>query len=283
MSWRSAPPSGSPASACGLRAATIGTLLAVWLPGCTSLPNGRGWGEDVTVTPGWGRVSTAAVRAASDPWVWGPLAAAGVTQVNHWDRKVSNWARRETPIFGSQSSATTWSNNLRSASVAANAVTILLTPSEEFGTSWIFDKLKGYAVDVVAATVAVESTTGIKSVVSRPRPNGSGDDSFPSGHAATVSSYTRLATVNLDEIDINDTARQALDVGLQAINFGTAWARIEGGWHYPSDTLVSIAIGNFCGMFFNDAFMGLDTSRERMSLVPLPGGALLSWQVRWRP
>ncbi len=265
------------------RAAIVGALLAAWLAGCSSLPNGHRWGDDVTVTPGWDRVGAAAVHAVSDPWVWGPLAGAAVTQVDHWDRRISNWARRDTPVFGSQSNATTWSNDLRSASVAVDAITVLLTPSGEFGTSWVLDKVKGYAVDVVAATAAVETTTGIKSVVSRTRPNNSGNDSFPSGHAATASSYTRLATLNLDQIDMNDRGREALDVGLQVINFGTAWARVEGGWHYPSDTLVSIAIGNFCGMFFNDAFMGLDTTRQRIGFAPLPGGGRLTWQLRWTP
>src|SRR5215469_7178564 len=260
-----------------------GILVAVSLAGCATLPNGHRWGEDVTIAPGWDRVGSAAAHAASDPWVWGPLAGAAVVQVDHWDQRISNWARRETPVFGSQSNATTWSNDLRSASVAADALTVLLTPSGEFGSDWALAKLKGYAVDVVAATVAVESTTAIKSTVSRTRPNESGNDSFPSGHAATASSYTRLATLDLDSIDMNDQARGALDAGLQVINFGTAWARIEGGWHYPSDTLVSIAIGNFCGMFFNDAFMGLDTSRQRISFAPLPGGGLLTWQVRWSP
>ncbi len=265
------------------RALIVVTLLPVWLAGCSSLPNGHRWGADVRINPGWDRVGAAAAHAASDPWVWGPLAGAAVTHVDHWDRKISDWARRETPVFGSPSKATTWSNDLRSASVAADAITVLLTPSGEFGTSWVLDKMKGYAVDVVAATVAVESTTGIKSVVSRTRPNDSGNDSFPSGHAATASSYTRLATLNLDQIEMNDAARRALDVGLQVINFGTAWARVEGGWHYPSDTLVSIAIGNFCGEFFNAAFMGLEPSRQRVSFVPLPGGGMLSWQMRWGP
>ena len=59
----------------------------------------------------------------------------------------------------------------------------------------MLDKVKGYAVDLVAATVAVESTTGIKDIAPRSRPNDSGKDSFPSGHATTSSSYTRLATL----------------------------------------------------------------------------------------
>ena len=54
-----------------------------------------------------------------------------------------------------------------------------------------------------------------------------------------------------------------------------------GGWHYPSDTLVSIAIGNFCGMFFNDAFLGLDTNRAKVAFAPLPRGGELTWQLRF--
>jgi hypothetical protein len=202
-----------------------------------------------------------------------------VTQIDHIDRRISSWGRRETPVFGSQQNATRWSDDLRSASVAADAVTVLLTPSGELGASWAMDKLKGYAVNVAAATVAVESTTGLKSAIHRVRPNDSGDDSFPSGHAATSSAYTRLAMLNLESIPMSAGARDSVDVGLQVINFGTAWARIEGGWHYPSDTLVSIAIGNFCAQFFNDSFLGLDSSRARVSFAPLPGGGLLSWQV----
>jgi membrane-associated phospholipid phosphatase len=45
---------------------------------------------------------------------------------------------------------------------------------------------------------------------------------------------------------MNGDTRDALDVGMHALSFATAWARVEGGWHYPSDTLASMAIGNFC-------------------------------------
>jgi membrane-associated phospholipid phosphatase len=258
-------------------------VIALCVAGCATLPNDRSWGEDVTIAPGWERVRASAVNAASDPWVWAPLAGAAVTQVGDVDRKISNWARRETPVFGSQANATTWSNDLRSASVAADAVTVLFTPSGDWGTSWLLDKLKGYAVDLTAATTAIETTTLLKDVTQRTRPNDSGTDSFPSGHASTSAVYTRLATINLNETEMSDEARGALDTGLQVLNFGTAWARIEGGWHYPSDTLVSIALGNFCGIFFNDAFLGLNTSRTKVAFAPLPGGGELTWQFRFAP
>jgi len=257
----------------------LSVLVALSAAACTTLPGGRRWGEDAAIAPGWPRVRESAVRAARDPWVWAPLAGAAAMQVDDWDRKVSDWAQRNTPVFGSQANATKWSDDLRSTSVVTHAVTVLLTPSGDSGSAWAVSKVKGYAVQLVAATTAIETTTAVKNLTKRTRPNGLDDDSFPSGHATTSAVYTTLASRNLDEIEMDRGARDALRAGLQVINFGTAWARIEGGWHYPSDTLAGIALGNFCGMFFNDAFMGLDASRARVAFAPLAGGGEILWQV----
>jgi len=76
--------------------------------------------------------------------------------------------------------------------------------------------------------------------------------------------------------------RRALDCGLNAVTFGTAWARIEAGAHYPSDTLASIALGNFTANFFKNAFMGSAVGeRQSVAVLPTPGGFLLNWQLRW--
>jgi hypothetical protein len=60
------------------------TLLlgALILGGCATLPNGREWGEDATVSPGWKKVREAAVDAVKSPRFWGPLAAAAVFQAD---------------------------------------------------------------------------------------------------------------------------------------------------------------------------------------------------------
>ena len=99
------------------RLASLCGLLA--LAGCATLPNGRNWGEDATVQPGWQRVGRAALAAVEAPGFWLPLAGAAVLQIDNWDHRVSSWAQRETPIFGSQQSATEWSDRLRSASAYA--------------------------------------------------------------------------------------------------------------------------------------------------------------------
>ena len=51
-------------------------LASTLLAGCGTLPDGRLWGQDATLVPGWDRVRDSAVGAARDPWVWGPLLGA---------------------------------------------------------------------------------------------------------------------------------------------------------------------------------------------------------------
>ena len=256
----------------------LAALLA--LTGCATLPGGPRWGQNVTVRPGWARVRRAAVSAATDPWVWGPLAGAAVLQVDNLDHRISRWGRTHTPIFGSNANATRWSYRLRSASVGVDIAALLFAPSGPFGKTWLEDKAKGYLVNLVAATTAIESNTLISRMVRRERPNRVNDHSFPSNHTTASAVYTRLATLNLQEIPMNHGFRDALDVGLHGLTFATAWARIEGGWHYPSDTLFGMALGNFCADFFTNAFMGFNRSpRERVAFSPLPGGGLLTFSL----
>ena len=257
-------------------------LLTACLAGCSTLPNDRRWGEDATLAPGWARVGQAAVQAARDPRVWAPLAGAAVLQIDRWDRRVSDWARRDTPVFGSQANAERWSNTLRSASVVADGATVLLTPSGDVGSDWILAKIKGYAVDLAAATAAIETTSGLQRLIDRTRPNGTNSLSLPSGHTTTSAVYTQLATCNLEVIDLNPSARVGLDFGLNALTIGTAWARVEAGEHFPADTLVGMAIGNFFGHWFDAAFMGLaGQSRATVAVTPLRNGLALHWEARF--
>jgi membrane-associated phospholipid phosphatase len=262
----------------GVRAA-LAALSALWLAGCTTLPNAKRWGADVTVAPGWAQVRTAAVRAATDPWVWAPLAGAAALQIGNADHRLSRWGRGHNPLFGSEANATVWSDRLRSVSVGADIATVLFTPSGDLGGEWLLDKVKGYLVNLAAATTAIESTSLLQRSVRRERPNEANDHSFPSDHSAAASVYTRLAQFNLREIRMSADTREALEVSLHALSFATAWARVEGGWHYPTDTLTGMAIGNFCAEFFNDAFMGLAPGGTRIGFSALPGGGALTFAM----
>ena len=248
------------------------------------MPDGRRWGEDVTVQPGWQRVGRAAVQAVENPTFWAPLLAAGAMQIGGWDHRVSSWARRNTPVFRSETNALSWSNDLRSASVIVNWATVLLAPSGPFDEDWFIDKLKGGAVNLVAAESAIEFTAGLQHLTQRERPNGAGDTSMPSDHTATSAVYTSLAARNLELSGLDPGELMAADIGLGALTVATGWARVEAGYHFPSDTLVGASIGSFFGNFFTDAFLapaGINNPGTSMHLKPLPGGAELVLQLNF--
>ncbi|HYK25172.1 MAG TPA: phosphatase PAP2 family protein [Steroidobacteraceae bacterium] len=255
-------------------------LVALWLAGCATLPNGRGWGEDATIAPGWHRVGEAALEAVKSPRFWAPLAGATVFQIDGWDRKVSNWARRNTPVFGSETNAALWSDRLRSASTFAYVASVIATPSGGDPKDWVLDKVRGATVGVAAIAVTDEESLLLKNAAARERPNGQDTQSMPSSHTSRSAVLTELAERNVDALPIAPVARDLLDLGLDALTYGTAWARVESGFHFPSDTLVGMSIGNFNGAFFNDAFLGLEPRPQRLSfsIAALPGGAALHFE-----
>lgn len=251
------------------------------LQGCATLPNGHVWGEDATLRPGWNRVRESAVAAARDPWVWAPAVGAAVFQFDDWDRRTSDWARAHTPVFGSQRNADDWSDDLRTASAIAHYLTIAATPGGNDAQEWMLAKGQGALAQIAAVAVTGGVTKALKSTAGRERPNGVDDESFPSGHASNVAVHTRLASENLRSIDLSRGTRRSLDVGLAAMTFATAWARVEAGQHFPSDTLVGIALGNFIGSFVNGAFLGLEDSNAVVALAPIDQGLLLHWECRF--
>jgi hypothetical protein len=256
-------------------------LCALLLTGCGTLPDGKGWGEEATLTPGWDRVRESAVNAAKDPWTWGPLIGAAAFQIDDFDRRTSDWAREHTPVFGSQNSAEQWSDDLRSASSIAHYVTIVATPSGDEPGEWLLSKIKGTLVSVAAVSATGQITNFMKEEFDRERPNGLTGESFPSGHTSSSAVHTRLASRNLESIEMSDGTRTAFDVGLHALTIGTSWARIEAGWHYPSDTLFSMALGNFIASFVNDAFMGLSERQPALAVQVVDQGAVLQLHVRF--
>ena len=256
-------------------------LASVTFSGCATLPNGRLWGEDATLRPGWERLRVSAIEAARDPWVWGPLLGAAAFQIEGLDRRTSDWAREHTPVFGSQRSAEDWSDDLREASVLAHYATVAATPGGDEPTEWFIAKAKGMLVNV-AATSATSFVTGeLKERADRERPNGLADESFPSGHTSSSAVHTRLASRNLRSIDMSHDARLLSNVGLTALTVGTSWARIEAGWHFPSDTLFSMALGHFIASFLNDGFLGLDAGAIAFAFAPASAGAVLQWSLKF--
>ena len=238
------------------------TLICVTqlLGSCGTLPDGRVWGQDVTIKPGWEKVRNSAVLAAKSPFTWASLAGAAVLQIDGWDRSVSNWASDNTPVFGSQQSAVDASDVFKSVATASWVFTTLATPSGKAPGQWLAAKSKGFTVLAAARWLNTGITNALKDWADRDRPNGSNTQSFPAGHSSSATLTATLAARNLHYIEMGNNYRKPMEIGLGAIAAGTAWARVEGKVHYPSDVLVGTALGHFIGVFVNNAFMGLSES-----------------------
>jgi membrane-associated phospholipid phosphatase len=228
--------------------------------GCGTLPNGRGWGEDATMFPGWDKTGKAAYNSLVSPFTWVPVAGAVIVQIDNWDHRISRWASDKTPIFGSQVNANNWSDYLLYTSGALYGTTALLTPSGDQPGEWVTDKMKGFIVGGAAFGLS-EGVVGILwPTLNRKRPDGSAQG-FPSGHTTAASSFSTLTAKNIGTMHLGRSAGIASDGGLILLTAATGWSRVEAKKHYPSDVLAGMAIGHFFSAFVNDAFLGLDTTR----------------------
>jgi membrane-associated phospholipid phosphatase len=256
-------------------------IALIGLSGCVSSGD-RNWGAEATWHPSLVALRSAAAEAVKDPHVWVPLAGAALLQINGGDRKVSNWARDNTPVFGSQQAAQDWSDHLRTASSVAYFTTVIVAPDPHEPGEWLRDKAQGLAAGLGAIALTGFATSTLKSATGRTRPNGQGTNSFPSGHTSHSAVLTGLARDNLDTIDTSAGARFALSAGLDALTVGTAWARIEAGAHFPSDTLFSMALGAFVSRSFDRAFLRLEPRRElAWNVMPAMHGIELQVQLRY--
>jgi membrane-associated phospholipid phosphatase len=242
---------GLPA-ATGRRAALVTLLFA--LSACAAQPSGAGWGEGADFTPGWQRLGQAALTAATDPFTWAPAVGAAALQIGGADRDIADWANDHTPVFGSRNAASDASDWLRLASLGLYVGTGLAAPTGASGDP-VFDKAKGFAVGVAALAATAASTEALKRVVARERPQGSGDDSFPSGHMALTATAARLTHQTLGYYGLTPGERIATDTGLAGLALMTGWARVESGEHHPADVLAGAALGNFFAVFATEAFL----------------------------
>ena len=251
-----------------------------FLTGCGHLRSGEGWGERAIYPVEWKRIPMAAKNAALDPLTYVPLLGAGIIAVGDFDHRISDWAVDNTPLFGSTDSAKDYSDIGRTILVVEGFGTVLFTPSGDEAGEWALAKAKGVAVEAGAFGLTSLATEGFKSAAGRIRPDRSGDDSMPSGHASSAFSGMALANRNLDYIDMNRHARTGIKVANIALATSVAWARVEGEKHYPTDVLVGAALGNLLTRFVHDAFMNLEPDDEfSFYLEPARDGGkvFLSW------
>ena len=170
---------------------------------------------------------------------------------------------------------------MRAALIAEAIVTAVAAPSGSVSEDWWWAKLKGLSVEGAALGITAGTTELLKEGVGRTRPDGSDDRSFPSGHATDSFAAAALASNNLAAHRFAPWAQTTLEVANIVAASSVAWARVEGKKHFPTDAFVGAALGNFLGMFIDDAFLGVpeqDSSYWR--IIPTPGGAML--EIGWQ-
>jgi len=257
-------------------------LISIFAGGCGTLPNGRGWGQDAFFPVDTGRVSRAAHDAFFNSNTLVPLISALAFGIDDFDEKVSDWAVKYNPVFGSEDNARDASDYLRAVLQAEAAITALTTPSGDVPEQWMVSKAKGFGVELAAIGSVGGLTDLLKDSTGRTRPDGSSDRSFPSSHTSGAFSYMTLVNRNIDSIDMPLALKPPLKIGNYLLASGVGWARVEGRRHYPSDVLAGAALGHFLTAFIHDAFMNLpEVGNADVVVFPVKRGAGMALVFRF--
>jgi hypothetical protein len=245
-------------------------MLSLGVTGCGTLPNGRGWGQDALSSSSLTRIPRAVYNAFFDLHTLIPAVGAAVCVAGDFDDDIAEWATRHTPIFGSVEGAKEASDWLRTTLQVEAAVTALATPSGHDPQHWAYWKAKGLGIELAAVGITSGVTQLLKVTTNRGRPDDPQDKtSFPSGHASGAFAAATLANRNVDALGVSKPLQRTVQIANLGLASGAAWARLEGGRHFPSDVLAGAALGHFLSAFIHDAFLGLpDTGRFRLIILP---------------
>ncbi len=235
----------------------LGCLLALVcaVGGCRNTATPK-WGRSATLCPPRERVKSSLVCAALDPQTVLPAAGALVFGLTGADADVADWARRETPIFGSNSRADSASDALLATSALLTLGTGLAAPSGCRPGEVLGNKAKGFAVEAGAVAAAGGLAVLLKETTGRTRPDASDDRSFPSAHTTFAAACAALTRRNSEALRTTTTGRTACKATATGLALLTAWARVEAGRHYPSDVLAGYALGNATSLFVHDTWLG---------------------------
>ena len=248
----------------------LGILL---IQACVSSPSDTNWGKGSW--PSMSKLGAAARTAATDPQTWVPIVGAGLLQIDNVDKRWTEDLIHDQPLFGDD--AEDWSDDLRDISTGAYVITALFAESDSYG-----QKARGLAVGAGTMILDGIASQGLKDLTGRERPDGSNDQSFPSGHASKASSRTNMAIRNLADINLADWQRSGATWALHAVAAGTGLARVEAAKHHLSDVMVGYAVGHFVSTFMYEAFMKDNAIDAQLSFQGVERGGALTLTIPLR-
>jgi membrane-associated phospholipid phosphatase len=221
-------------------------IALILFTGCTSVRN---------AVPTSDRLIDSAIKASQQPETWGPLAGAALIGFAGWDKDISDWAIDNTPVFGSRDNAMNISDHLQNTLIAGMAASSIFAPVDGRYCVFPAKRVTANALAFGSSSVVVNQ---LKGIVGRQRPNGGGDRSFPSSHAVKAFTSAYLIEQNIHQNARSPLAEASIKAGSLGLAATVAWARVEGEMHYPSDVMVSAAIGHFFARTFYHAFVTAD-------------------------
>lgn len=246
------------------------TLIIILNSGCSLIRKEGTWGKNALWPLESERVRWAFKKNISSAHVWLPLTGAAVIRWGGYDNKVAHEIAEEHHIFIDHKHADHWSDFSNEVLKYQVYASTLLTPSmgnDSDWTEWTRNKIKGGAVVISSSSIARYTRDRAAEAFPRERPNRADRYSFPSSHSTKAGAYNILVHKNIDQINMDDRLRFSLKVVSTTMAATTAWARVEGHRHYPSDVLAGYALGSFVSGFIYDVFMN-DDNDHAFALVP---------------
>jgi hypothetical protein len=199
------------------------------------------------------QIGYSAKQAILDPYTLGTLALATGIYFADKDQQISDWATTYHPIYGSERNAQTTSDLLQYSSLVIYGFTSLLKNNIN-GNSTVSFPIVNVSSDISAIFLTVFTTEILKNNVGRLRPNLGDTRSFPSGHTSFTTINANLSSHQLNSLEMKNSTRFLCNAALTTMVTATAWGRIEGKKHYPSDVLAGAALGNFIGNFITSLY-----------------------------
>lgn len=141
------------------------------------------------------------------------------------------------------------------------AIGLPLVATGKAVTSGDANDIKDLTFSLGAALIA---TQGLKSLIHENRPDGSGNDSFPSGHTSIAFAAARF---------YDKRYGSEASPYLYAAAGLTALARVKADKHYYKDVLAGAALGYASAEYFTRPLSG-----GTLSLIPAKSGFSLFWQ-----
>ena len=129
----------------------------------------------------------------------------------------------------------------------------LAIPAAAYGTTLYLDDKEGQTQFYKSYGTTIGSTLVLKYTIDEERPDGDGQDSFPSGHAASTFSGAAF-------IHKRYGLEYALVPYLAAIY--TAYSRVRSDKHHTHDVIAGAIIGEVSSWYFTSPYKNLDLRPE---------------------